>query len=66
VALSYGLLDEQPVVDAIRTKPEALSLVLTGRAAPAAVIEAADTVTEMRKIKHAFEAGVRARRGIEF
>jgi ATP:corrinoid adenosyltransferase len=40
-------------------------VVITGRGAPAELIEAADTVTEMRAIKHAFDAGVRAQRGIE-
>ncbi len=43
-----------------------MHLILTGRGAPKAVVEVADTVTEMRMIKHAFEAGISATQGIEF
>ena len=66
IALSYGYLPVDEVVEALRGKPEALSIVVTGRGAPEALIEVADTVTEMRPIKHAFEQGVRARKGVEF
>jgi len=54
------------VVEMIRTRPRHVSLILTGRDAPSALIEEADTVTEMVKVKHAFDHGVRARRGIDF
>jgi cob(I)alamin adenosyltransferase len=64
--LTYGWLDVDEVVDAIRTRPEHVNVVATGRDAPAPLIEVADTVTEMRKVKHVYDRGIRARRGIDF
>ena len=61
----HGLaLDE--VLRALRDKPLELSIVVTGRNAPAELIELADTVTEMRQLKHAFEASLKPRRGVDF
>jgi len=54
------------VVEAIRARPEAVNVVATGRDAPEALVEVADTVTEMRKVRHAWDTGVTARRGIDF
>jgi cob(I)alamin adenosyltransferase len=65
VALDLGLLEEREVLglmEAARGGPE---LVLTGRGATLAVLGAADLVTEMRALKHYFERGIEARRGIE-
>jgi cob(I)alamin adenosyltransferase len=64
--LTYGWLDVAEVVAAIRDRPERVNIVATGRAAPAELVEVADTVTEMVKVKHAFDRGIRARRGIDF
>ncbi|MCU1265313.1 MAG: cob(I)alamin adenosyltransferase [Acidobacteria bacterium] len=67
--LSYNMLPVAEVVDelqAARTSQPALHIVVTGRDAPAELIEAADLVTEMREVKHPFTAGIRAQRGIEF
>ena len=67
--LSYGFLPVEQVLDeirAIRATQPALHLVLTGRDAPVPLIEAADLVTEMKDIKHPFNAGIRAQQGIEF
>jgi cob(I)alamin adenosyltransferase len=67
--LSYGLLSLEDVLSeiaAIRMAQPALHIVVTGRDAPAALIEAADLVTEMTEIKHPFNAGIRAQQGIEF
>lgn len=66
IALSYGYLPVSEVVEALRNKPRELSICITGRGAPQELIDVADTVTEMKPIKHAFDAGIRARRGIEF
>jgi len=67
--LSYGMLPVDEVISEIqaarKTQP-ALHVVLTGRDAPKELIEAADLVTEMTEIKHPFQAGIRAQRGIEF
>lgn len=65
-AVAYGLLDVQSVLGLIREKPSQVHLVLTGRDARPEVIEAADLVTEMREVKHAFRKGVKAQKGIEF
>ena len=66
VALRYDYLPLHEVLDALASKPSELSIAITGRDAAPEVIALADTVTEMRCVKHAFEAGVAARRGIEF
>jgi cob(I)alamin adenosyltransferase len=64
--INYGWVPEEEVVAAIRGRPAHVNLVLTGRDAPAGLVDAADTVTEMVKVKHAFERGIRARRGLDF
>jgi cob(I)alamin adenosyltransferase len=64
-AVGFGLIDVQQVLELIATKPQKTELVLTGRNAHEKVIEAADLVTEMREIKHYYNAGVPARTGIE-
>lgn len=66
VALAYGLIPVAEVLDMLRRRPAWVEVVLTGRAAPPEIIEAADLVTEMVPRKHYWEAGVRARRGIEW
>ena len=64
-ACALGLVPVEAVLELMDTKPEGLELVMTGRGAPAEVIEKADLVTEMREVKHYFQQGVNARRGIE-
>jgi cob(I)alamin adenosyltransferase len=65
VAAARGLLREQDLLDLMSGRPQHVELVLTGRGASPAVIAAADLVTEMRAVKHYFEQGVIARKGIE-
>ena len=67
--LSYQMLPVSEVlaeIGAVRTAQPALHIIVTGRDAPAELIDAADLVTEMREIKHPFTAGIRAQQGIEF
>ncbi|HSS20143.1 MAG TPA: cob(I)yrinic acid a,c-diamide adenosyltransferase [Pyrinomonadaceae bacterium] len=67
--LSYGFLPTEEILEelrGIRAAQPALHIVVTGRDAPAALIEAADLVTEMTEIKHPFTVGIRAQQGIEF
>ncbi len=64
--LGGGYATMSDVRDIINSKPERLELVFTGRGAPDELIELADYATEMRMIKHPFEKGVKARKGIEF
>jgi cob(I)alamin adenosyltransferase len=64
--VNYGWIDGAPVWSAIRGRAERTNVFCTGRNAPAELVELADTVTEMRKVKHAYETGVRGRRGIDF
>jgi cob(I)alamin adenosyltransferase len=66
VALDFGLIDLEHVLDLINNKPPGLELVLTGRNAPPEVIKAADLVSEVREIKHHFKKGVSAREGVEY
>lgn len=63
--LIYGWLPLEPVIEVLTQRPSSVSVVLTGRRCPQELIDIADTVTEMRKIKHAFDAGIPAQRGIE-
>lgn len=65
VALAYALLTEQDLLDLIAVRPANVELVLTGRGATAAVMAAADLVTEMKAVKHYYARGVTARKGIE-
>jgi len=64
--INWGWIDIDDVLTVISHRPSRLNLILTGRDAPASLVEVADTVTEMRKVKHAFDAGVMARRGIDY
>jgi cob(I)alamin adenosyltransferase len=64
--MNWGWIDTDDVVATIRERPAQVSIVATGRDAPAALIEAADTVTEMRKVKHAFDSGIAAKKGIDY
>lgn len=66
IALKYGYLELAEVLADIRLRPLHQHVVVTGRGAPPALIEAADTVTEMGLVKHAFQAGVKAQKGVEF
>ncbi len=65
VAVYMDLLKEDQVLELIRTRPEGVELVLTGRYATKAVLETADLVTEMKEIRHPYQAGIAAREGIE-
>jgi cob(I)alamin adenosyltransferase len=64
--VNYGWIEAEPVWEAIRHRAEGTHVFCTGRNAPPELVALADTVTEMRKVKHAYETGVRARRGIDF
>ena len=65
-AITYGMLDPAKVAGALKRRPEMVHVILTGRNAHPTIVELADTVTEMRQIKHAYEKGVMAQRGIEY
>jgi cob(I)alamin adenosyltransferase len=65
-AIGYGLLDPAVVAEALRNRPEMVHVILTGRNAHPLLVELADTVTEMREVKHAYQKGILAQRGIEF
>lgn len=65
-ALNAGLVSTEQVLTLIREKPPAVHLVLTGRGAPQEIIDAADLVTEMKPIKHPYEVGIVAQKGVEF
>jgi cob(I)alamin adenosyltransferase len=66
VAVSFKLIPLEQVISFMKNKPSRLELILTGRYAAAEMIELADTVTEMREVKHHYASGVKARKGIEF
>ena len=65
IVLKLGYLPISQVIDVLQQRPPMQHVVITGRGAPPELVEVADTVTEMRPIKHAFDAGVRAQKGVE-
>jgi cob(I)alamin adenosyltransferase len=66
VALDFKLINLKEVIDLIKNKPPALNLILTGRYAPEGIIKLADTVSEVKEIKHHYAAGIKDRAGIEY
>ena len=65
-AIGYKMLDPEKVAEALRRTPQMVHVILTGRNAHPTLVELADTVTEMREVKHAYQKGILAQRGIEF
>ena len=65
-AIHYGMIDPAMVADALRNRPPMVHVILTGRSAHPLLVELADTVTEMREVKHAYQKGIQAQRGIEY
>jgi cob(I)alamin adenosyltransferase len=65
-AIGYGMLDPAVVVKTLEDRPEMVHVILTGRNAHPSLVEIADTVTEMREVKHAYQKGILAQRGIEY
>ena len=65
-ACAHGMIDEGALLKFLREKPEGLEVVLTGRDPSPEMQEAADYVTEMKKIKHPFDQGIGAREGVEY
>jgi len=66
VALNLELISLEKVLELIKSKPKRVELVLTGRYAPNEIIKVADLVTEMKEVKHPFNKGYEARKGIEY
>ena len=64
--LNWNWIETQPVIDALMNRPKHINVVVTGRDAPQSLIDIADTVTEMRNVKHAYESGFKAKRGIDY
>jgi cob(I)alamin adenosyltransferase len=64
--LAYKYLDEDMIIDAIKNRPFNQTVVLTGRGGGSAIRELADTVSEINDIKHAYRAGIKARKGVDF
>jgi cob(I)alamin adenosyltransferase len=65
-AVNLGLISVENVLNLIKSKPPKVDLILTGNYAKEEVIEIADLVTEMREIKHPFQRGIKAKKGIDF
>ncbi|MGH7318872.1 MAG: cob(I)yrinic acid a,c-diamide adenosyltransferase [Candidatus Rokuibacteriota bacterium] len=65
-AFRFGLLEPRPVIEALQARPPALTVVLTGRGAPAEIVDMADLVTEMKCVKHPYQRGIPAQYGIDF
>lgn len=66
VAVDYNLIEEKKVLDLIASKPCNVTLVLTGRYASQAILETADTISEVKEIKHHYNNGIKAQPGIEY
>ena len=63
--INYKYLDEKSILKALSNRPEGQHVVITGRAASEGIIEASDTVSEVKDVKHAFRANIRAQKGID-
>ena len=63
--VNYNYLDEKTIIEALENRPKNQHVVITGRAASEGIIEASDTVSEVKDIKHAFRANIRAQKGID-
>ncbi|TMK84341.1 MAG: cob(I)yrinic acid a,c-diamide adenosyltransferase [Actinobacteria bacterium] len=63
--MNYGWIDPGEVIEAIRSRPPQVNIIATGRDAPPELVDVADTVTEMVKLRHAYDRGIPARRGID-
>ncbi len=66
VAMDFNLIAVEDVLELIKTRPVHIDIILTGRNAPQEIIEIADLVSEIKEVKHHYQAGVKSRRGIEF
>lgn len=66
ISLRDGFLKEKEIIEIMEEKPENIELVLTGRYVTEKIIENADLVSEIKKIKHPFDKGIKARKGIEY
>jgi len=64
--MNWGWIATDEVLAVLRDRPEHVNVILTGRDAPQALVDAADTVTQMRKVKHAYDTGVLAKKGIDY
>lgn len=64
--IAYKYLDEEMILDALRNRPREQSVIVTGRGGGSALQELADTVSEIKDVKHAFKAGIKARKGVDF
>ena len=64
--INWGWIDGEPVYETISNRPKKVNLVITGRDAPAELIDVADTVSEVVKVKHAFDRGILAKKGIDY
>ncbi len=66
IALYYNLFETKDLIDIIKRKPDDVSIVITGRKAPNELLNIADSVTEVKEVKHYYSKGIEARKGIEY
>ncbi|HDY82772.1 MAG TPA: cob(I)yrinic acid a,c-diamide adenosyltransferase, partial [Halieaceae bacterium] len=64
--IAYSYLDEAEILQALRARPANQSVVVTGRGGGSALPDVMDTVSEVKEIKHAYKAGIKARKGVDF
>ncbi|MGB1141186.1 MAG: cob(I)yrinic acid a,c-diamide adenosyltransferase [Halioglobus sp.] len=64
--IAYDYLDEQMILDALTSRPPEQSVVVTGRGGGSALQDIMDTVSEVKEVKHAFKAGIKARKGVDY
>lgn len=64
--VTYGYIELEELLEALTNRPQSQSVVITGRAAHRKLIEIADTVSEIRNVKHAFDSGIKARKGVDW
>lgn len=65
-AIHHGFVEEEKLIEFLKGKPEELEVIMTGRNPSERIYEIADYITEMKKVKHPYDKGIRARKGIEY
>jgi cob(I)alamin adenosyltransferase len=65
VAVDFGLISIDEIIKLIKSRPATMELILTGRYAPQALIDVADLVSEIKEVKHPYQKGIAARKGVE-
>lgn len=66
VAIDYGLLEIEPVIELLKNRPDGIEIIITGRYAPREILDIADLVSRIEEVKHPYQKGIQSRKGVEW